>query len=218
MAPARECRTHSSSSTTLSISQSPERQGALDIVISSSPTFKRRKDFKEAARKRSQEKIRQKKLSLAKMSSDCDVYSETSHEFKEEKMMSEETVCMSENDQTVSIEISGDNNHDNALESEEANVPSSTGMSGVVGTVGSAAESDMAASLSLDLQPSTGGGGSGSGEGSSGFWTSVISSPTQEYSQSPTESVRKYHYIIQNKSNNESFIIHCLSCQFFIDE
>merc|ERR1719394_2353283 len=62
-------------------------------------------------------------------------------------------------------------------------------MSGVVGTVGSAAESDMAASLSLDLQPSTG-GGSGSGEGSSGFWTSVISSPTQEYSQSPTESVR----------------------------
>ena len=186
MAPARECRTHSSSSTTLSISQSPERQGAPDIVISSSPTFKRRKDFKEAARKRSQEKIRQKKLSLAKMSSDCDVYSETSHEFKEEKMMSEGTVCMSENDQTVSIEISGDNNHDNALESEEANVPSSTGMSGVVGTVGSAAESDMAASLSLDLQPSTGGGGSGSGEGSSGFWTSVISSPTQEYSQSPS--------------------------------
>ena len=198
MAPTRECRTHSSSSTSLSISQSPERQGAPDIVISSSPTFKRRKDFKEAARKRSQEKIRQKKLSSAKMSSVCEAYSDSSLEFKEEKMMSEETVCITENVQTtVSIEISGeqlvDNNRDNSLESEEAIVASTTEMSGVVGTVGSAAGSDMAASLSLDLQPNTGSGsGAGAGEGS-GFWTSVISSPNQEYSQSPTESVRKYH-------------------------
>ena len=35
-----------------------------DIVISSSPTFSRRKNFKEAARRRSQEKLRLKKLSM----------------------------------------------------------------------------------------------------------------------------------------------------------
>merc|ERR1719510_2403804 len=35
-----------------------------DIVISSSPTFSRRKNFKEAARRRSQEKLRLKRLSM----------------------------------------------------------------------------------------------------------------------------------------------------------
>ena len=45
-------------------SSSPDRSSPPDIVISSSPTFSRRTNFKAAARKRSQEKLRLKKLSM----------------------------------------------------------------------------------------------------------------------------------------------------------
>ena len=53
MGPAKDC------------ARGPETSpGPPDIVISSSPTFSRRKNFKEAARRRSQEKLRLKKLSM----------------------------------------------------------------------------------------------------------------------------------------------------------
>ena len=54
MGPAKDC------------GRGPERGPEIppDIVISSSPTFSRRKNFKEAARRRSQEKLRLKRLSM----------------------------------------------------------------------------------------------------------------------------------------------------------
>ena len=189
--------------------------------MSSSPTFNRRRDFKAAARKRSQEKNRLKKSSSSSlMSGNMSVVSEVISEASDQKTDSTEELAIDDLNEASfhsakeNITICEDNEAEFSMEeshtivaiSQKRSDCSSEGSEGP----GPARQEDAAAraraltSLSLDLaQPGASHGDSqGASKGGSpgGFWSSVVSSPSQEHSGSPTESVRKCQQILNINS------------------
>ena len=204
MAPNRESYTKSSSSlssvSASGSSSSPERStGAPDIIVSSSPTFKRRTSFKEAARKRSLEKNKLKKLggNSNKMSLLC------AGKMSVDEISTSSETEVSFNESSVSItEMSYDtSDHQKAIvasiDTEETVVggEEASEMSGNVTSASSAVRDEVSSgqcrSLSLELTPATAPAAPAPESASSpGFWSSVVTSPSQETVTSPTGSAR----------------------------
>ena len=210
MAPNRESYTKSSSSlssvSATGSSSSPER-GAPDLILTSSPTFKRRTSFKEAARKRSLEKNKLKKLNgnsnkmsllcAGKMSVDEISTSETEVSFNESNVSITELSYDTSEHQKACIDT-----RETVVGVADTGETGETEMSGAVTSASSAVRDqvsgDQVRSLSLELTPATAPSPPESGTSlvtSPGFWSSVVTSPSQETVTSPTGSARNANLI-----------------------